>query len=182
MISNIEAVILGLISQGSNYGYAIEKAIDVSNIREWTEVAFSSIYTILRRMKKDNLITSTRETVNGRSRNIYILTEKGEEKLIERLSFNLSNKEKVISSFDVTIANLDKISKNNIIEGLKKYEDSINLRIERYYVRRDQIDTRIVAKYPEKFFLRALCDRHVSMLEAEKEWLAKYLEEIREKM
>jgi len=182
MISDIEAVILGLISQGSNYGYAIEKAIDVSNIREWTDVAFSSIYTILRRMKKDKLITSSRETVNGRSRNVYFLTEKGEKELEEKLVLNLSKKEKIISSFDVSIANLEKIDKETILKALKEYEDSINIRMERYYVRRDQIDARVVSKYPEKFVLRALSDRHLAMLEAEKEWLAEYIEEIKEKL
>ena len=182
MISDIEAVILGLISSGSTYGYAIEKAIEVGNMREWTEIAFSSIYTILRRMKKGNIITSVRETVNGRSRNTYNLTDKGREELIKKLQFNLSNKEKVISSFDVSISCLIMLSKDDVIKALNEYTNSINDRIERYIVRRDQINARLVDKDPQQFFLTALGDRHITMLEAEKEWLDEYLKEITQKL
>jgi DNA-binding PadR family transcriptional regulator len=181
MISDIEAVILCLIEMGSSYGYAIEKSIEISNMREWTEVAFSSIYTILRRLKKNNLITSARETVNGRSRNIYLLTETGKMELQQKLLANLSEKQKIISSFDVPIAYLNMLNKEEILASLEEYETSINERIERYYVRQDQIQSRIVDKRPEMFFLTALSERHITMLEAEKEWLHRYIDEIKEK-
>ena len=182
MISDIEAVILGLISSGSNYGYSIQRTIEFSNIREWTKVSDSSIYTILRRLKKDDLITSKRETVSGRSRNIYILTERGKEELIEKLRLNLSYKEKVISSFDVSISRLNMLSKEEVNKSLGEYMRSINDRIERYIVRRDQIDARYVDKDPGMFYLRGLCDRHIAMLEAEKKWLSGYVTEINNKM
>lgn len=181
MISDIEAVILCLIDTGSSYGYAIEKSIEISNMREWTEVAFSSIYTILRRLKKDEYITSARETVNGRSRNIYLLTEKGREELHLKLLANLSEKGKIISPFDVPVSYLNKLKKEEILKALQEYETSINDRIERYYVRLDQIQTRIVDKQPEMFFLTALSERHITMLEAEKEWLSGYIDDIKEK-
>ena len=52
MVSSNEAMILSLIKNGNNYGYAIEKAIEESNLRELTDIAFSSIYTILNRLRK----------------------------------------------------------------------------------------------------------------------------------
>ena len=178
MISDVESVLLGLIKLGNNYGYAIEKAVTQSNMREWTEVAFSSIYTILRRMKKNNMITSNREIVNGRSRNIYELTELGDKKFHERMIYNISNKEKMISSLDSAITFLEYLSKDEIINGLEEYVKSIDARMERYQERMNQIQQRIVSRDPSMSHLLGLCTRHIELLSSEKKWIKGYTSDL----
>jgi DNA-binding PadR family transcriptional regulator len=174
MISDVESVLLGLIKDGSNYGYAIEKAVTQANMREWTEVAFSSIYTILRRMKNSDLITSKREIVNGRSRNLYELTELGNKEFLEKMVHNLSNKEKVISSLDAVIPFVEYLRKDEVIKCLEEYQKSIDAKIERYKERMNQIQTRFVSKNPSMYYLLGLCSRHIEMLSCEKKWIKSY--------
>ena len=51
-ISNIEAAILGLLCERPQYGYEIEKIIEKRNMRNWTEIGFSSIYYILKKLEE----------------------------------------------------------------------------------------------------------------------------------
>jgi hypothetical protein len=61
-MTNAELAILGLIVERPRHGYEIEKVIEERGMREWTEVAFSSIYYILRKLEKKNLIHSRLDT------------------------------------------------------------------------------------------------------------------------
>ena len=92
MISNLETSILGLVCEGFSYGYELDKIIDERNMRHWTEIAFSSIYYVLKRLEKKGLITSGSERVSGRTRKIYSVTLQGEatmnEKVRELISSN----------------------------------------------------------------------------------------------
>jgi len=83
MISNLEASVLGLICEGFRYGYELEKTIEERNMRHWTEVAFSSIYYVLKRLEKKGLITSGTERVSGRSRKVYSVTPQGKGEMKE---------------------------------------------------------------------------------------------------
>ena len=86
MISDLEAAILGLICEGHSYGYELEKAIDERNMRNWTEIAFSSIYYVLKRLEKQGLIASTSKNVNGRTRQVYSATPEGTQTMKDKVN------------------------------------------------------------------------------------------------
>ena len=41
------------------YGYTIEKIIEERGMRHWTDIGFSSIYYVLKRLESRNLIVSS---------------------------------------------------------------------------------------------------------------------------
>ena len=49
-MTNAELAILSLIAQQPCHGYEIEQIIEERGMREWTEVGFSSIYYLLKKM------------------------------------------------------------------------------------------------------------------------------------
>ena len=51
-ISSIETAVLGMLFDEAMHGYEIEKAIEWQSMREWTDIAFSSIYYVLKRLEK----------------------------------------------------------------------------------------------------------------------------------
>ncbi len=70
-INEREAAILGLLCEKPLYGYTIEKIIEERGMRHWTEIGFSSIYYVLKRLESRNLVVSScRQQENKPSRKI----------------------------------------------------------------------------------------------------------------
>lgn len=75
-LTNAEYAVLGLLMERPSHGYDLEKIIQTRGMREWTELAFSSIYFILNRLKKRRLAESQRDPAK-RTRKIYSPTQSG---------------------------------------------------------------------------------------------------------
>jgi DNA-binding PadR family transcriptional regulator len=129
MISDIEAAILGLLCESPQYGYDLDRTIDVRGMRNWTQIGFSSIYYVLKRLEKSGLISSSIEAVEGKpSRRNYTITESGREAMREKVANVLSNCPKLISPFDLGMANIDLLSHDEAISCLRKHIDSLDER------------------------------------------------------
>lgn len=75
----LEGCILAVISREEIYGYELSVKLAECGL---TFVSEGSIYPILLRMQKENLITGTlRDSPSGPKRKYYRLTEKGQEAL-----------------------------------------------------------------------------------------------------
>lgn len=75
-LTNAEYAVLGLLMERPSHGYDLEKIIQTRGMREWTELAFSSIYFILNRLEKRGLAESQRDPTK-RTRKIYGPTQSG---------------------------------------------------------------------------------------------------------
>src|SRR5512136_2048113 len=90
-MTNAELAILTLLAEQPRHGYEIEQVIEERGMREWTELGFSSIYYLLKKLERDGLIESRlEEAQRGPARKVYHLTPAGGEALqrgiIEALS------------------------------------------------------------------------------------------------
>ena len=79
----LEHLILEALSEKPMYGYEIRKYIKEKTGGHW-KPSFSMIYTTLKEFLDTGLVTKRQELIGGRLRNIYSLTEKGEEIVISR--------------------------------------------------------------------------------------------------
>ena len=78
--SAAELTLLGLLAERPRHGYDIEKTLEGRGMREWTDVAFSSIYYLVKKLEKAGLITaldSAGRADDGRRRRTYALTSDG---------------------------------------------------------------------------------------------------------
>ena len=173
MISNLEASILGLICEGFRYGYELDKIIEERNMRHWTEIAFSSIYYVLKRLEKKGLITSGTERVSGRSRKVYSVTPQGEAAMRDKVQELISKSHPVPDPFDLGIGNLDKLTHEEIIAGLRSYVESLGDR-EQFF--RERLAVMEDSEWP--FHIRGLVTRPLSMLDTERKWVETYIEEL----
>ena len=173
MISNLEASILGLVCEGFRYGYELEKIIEERNMRHWTEIGFSSIYYVLKRLEKTGLISSESNIVNGRSRKVYDVTPKGKAEMREKVKELVSSYHQITDPFDLAIGNLDKISYDEIVFGLKSYLVSLGER-EQFY--RDRLVVMNNSEWPKH--IHGLVTRPLAKLETEKKWVISYIEEL----
>jgi DNA-binding PadR family transcriptional regulator len=129
VISDIEAAILGLLCERPQYGYDLDRTINDRGMRNWTRIGFSSIYYVLKRLERSSLIRSGLEAVEGKpSRRNYTITEKGRMAMREKVASALSGSPKLISSFDLGLANITLLSRDEAAECLHKHIASLDER------------------------------------------------------
>lgn len=74
----LDAIVLAVVSREEHgtYGYRITQQVkDVLDLSE------SALYPVLRRLQKDQCLTVSDETINGRNRRYYRTTPKGLQQL-----------------------------------------------------------------------------------------------------
>lgn len=71
-------IVLGLISQGWNYGLEMRKFIEDSNMRRWAQIGASTVYKTLRELEVDSCVSARQETAKrGPGKTVYDITTKG---------------------------------------------------------------------------------------------------------
>ncbi|MBU7015582.1 MAG: PadR family transcriptional regulator [Theionarchaea archaeon] len=173
-ITGREAVILGLLCEGSQYGYDLEKTLDQRNMRVWTEIGFSSIYYVLKKLEAKNLITSTVESVSGKpSRRVYHVTEQGLIMMRQKVKSVLSESKKEVSPFDLGIAYSNLLLPEQVVECLDSYLESLEertlfLELSIHKKMEEGADYRVIA----------LFSRPLALIKAEKTWVVEFKGEI----
>ena len=74
----LDGCVLGILSRGDYYGYALTQ-----KVQEHVPVSESTMYPVLRRLKKANLLTPYDEPYQGRNRRYYHITAEGQKQLTE---------------------------------------------------------------------------------------------------
>ena len=81
-MTNAELAILSLIAEQPRHGYQIDQVIKERGMREWTEVGFSSIYYLLKKLEGQGLIEGRLwEAERGPARKVFTATSAGESAL-----------------------------------------------------------------------------------------------------
>src|SRR5690348_12973735 len=77
-----ELLILKLLGQRPMHGYDLVETIKTSSLMQ-LEFGEGCIYPILHRLEAQDFLTSRRESVGGRSRIVYRVTQQGETRLAD---------------------------------------------------------------------------------------------------
>jgi len=77
----LDACVLAILSREDAYGYVLTQ-----NVKEILNVSESTLYPVLRRLQKEDYLTTYDMPFDGRNRRYYQITDKGKEKLNEYLS------------------------------------------------------------------------------------------------
>lgn len=72
----LDACVLGIVDKEDAYGYTLTQ-----KVREIVEISESTLYPVLRRLQKANLLTTYDRAYEGRNRRYYAITESGKEEL-----------------------------------------------------------------------------------------------------
>lgn len=107
----ISALILLILEKNPSYGYKISKDITNRTLGIWTPPA-STMYTVLKEMTKNGLITYIEQQEEGRTRKVYEVTKKGEETLKLMLEKQQIINESIETLMAATIGSDKKLSGN----------------------------------------------------------------------
>ncbi|ABO35184.1 transcriptional regulator, PadR family [Methanococcus maripaludis C5] len=173
-ISNVESAILGLLLEKPMYGYEIEKIIEERKMRQWTEIAFSSIYYVLKKLEEKELVECETENKHGRARKIYFATDSGQKAMRAKVKDLISNYEKIISGFDLGMSNLEILSKEEALECFENYLSSVEEMINHI----SGINKSLENDCPKHIL--ALSNRCLAHLNAEKEFIMEFKDKFKD--
>jgi DNA-binding PadR family transcriptional regulator len=173
-MTNAELVVLTLVAERPRHGYQIEQVIAEREMREWTELGFSSIYYILNKLEDQALIKSRLEQTSGRgpARKVYTITKAGWETCQAGILQSLAEPPRPESMFLLGLANLPAVSKKEALLALKLYADRLADRTE-HLVSRLQIGGDSLP-----FHVEAMFEFSLSMIQAESAWLKQFIQQL----
>ncbi|MFH0761150.1 MAG: PadR family transcriptional regulator [Bacteroidota bacterium] len=132
-ISNKEAALLGLLSEGQKYPYEIEKEIYNRSMREWTEISMSSVYKVLEKLEEKGLVVSEiRLSDSNRAQKVYTATKQGLQSMHDWVVERTSGWERCLWPVDIAMSNLTLLSRDEIVESFRKYIRSVDESIKCY--------------------------------------------------
>jgi DNA-binding PadR family transcriptional regulator len=173
-MTNAELAILSLVAEKPRHGYEIEQVIEGRGMREWTEVGFSSIYYLLKKLEKDGLAEGQLEQAErGPARKVYRPTPAGWEALHDGVIEALSVPQPCYSPLQLGMANLPGIPPDEAIAALEQYREAL-------IARREHVQARWDAQKPLPYFVDAMFDHSITMAETEIMWIEQLIKQVEE--
>lgn len=171
-MTNAELAILSLIVEKPRHGYEIEIVIEARGMREWTEIGFSSIYYLLKKLESEGLLEGRMESVGrGPARKVYQATPAGYKVLKEGVLEALSIPHPCYSPLQLGLANIPGITPEEALASLHKYQQGLLARLE-------HIQERWESQRPLPYFVDAMFEYSITMIEAEREWVDKFIRQV----
>ncbi len=168
-MTNAELAILSLVAEQPRHGYQIDQVIQERDMREWTEVGFSSIYYLLKKLESEGLIEGRlQEAERGPARKVYTATSAGEEALRAAVLDALSTPRRSYPPLQHGLANLPGVPPAEAIAALVRYRDALA-------ARRDHVQERWQSQRPLPYFVDAMFHHSITLLDAELAWVDAFI-------
>lgn len=172
-ITDSELLLLGLVAEMPRHGYELEQIIDERGMREWTQVAFSSIYFVLGKLEKNGLVQA--ETpASAKARKTYSITAAGREVLLEQTLAALGAYRPTFSSLLLGMVHWPNLPRKAALDALAARQSSVSAELERLECLRRQ-------RQPMPDHIEVLFDFSVTQLTAEHTWITSTLDYMRSK-
>ena len=171
-MTNAELAILSLVGEQPRHGYEIEQVIEERGMRAWTEVGFSSIYYLLKKLSQEGLVEGRlQEAERGPARKVYHITQAGQSRLREGLLQALTEPQRCYQSIQLGLANFFFITSEEAQSALGTYQDTLEKNL-------TQLKETWDSQKPLPYFVDALFDYSCTLIQAEAEWVARFREQI----
>ena len=171
---NADLAVLGLLMEQPRHGYQIEQVIQERNMRDWTDIGFSSIYSILRRLQKSGYLRVQLQAPEGRgpARKVYRITRSGRAAWKQATLQALSLPKEGGLPFLLGLVGLPAIPGPEAIAALKSYRDRMIDRRERVAARKDSAGPNL------PLFLEGIFDYGLALAGAEIRWVESFLKQL----
>jgi len=176
-MTNAELAILSLVAETPRHGYEIEQVIEERNMREWTDVGFSSIYFLLKKLERQGWIQSNAQAAAGRgpARKVYRITGDGMAAWRKAVQEALAQSSGNRLNFLLGLSNLPALPSGQAIEALKMYHSNLITRQERLLQRFREIPR-------QAEHVRAMFDYSLALVREEIKWIETYIAQLEAKL
>jgi DNA-binding PadR family transcriptional regulator len=168
-MTNAELAILSLVAERPRHGYEIEQVIDQRGMRDWTEVGFSSIYYILKKLEQYGFVSGELvEAGRGPARRVYQATSAGIEAYHAAVLDSLSAPRRSYPSLLLGLASLPSVPPPEARSALRKYRNGL-------VARRSDVQANWDRQKPLPDHVDAMFAHSLAMIRAELGWLDGFL-------
>ncbi|RCV48971.1 PadR family transcriptional regulator [Marinitenerispora sediminis] len=160
-----ELTVLGLIVEQPQHGYDLEQVIEQRGIRQWTDIAFSSIYYLLTKLEARGLVHVPEAPVAAKSRRVFHATPAGREAAGRGALALVRDLRPAPQPLLVGLANLPLLSE-------EEYAHALRTRLAQVEERIAAIQGVQQAQAPLALPAREVFSYSLNLLQAERSWLA----------
>ncbi len=173
-MTNAELIILTLIAETPRHGYQIEQVIEEREMRQWTELGFSSIYYILNKLEGKGYIESKVEQAPGPgpARKVYTVTKSGLEVCGSGILNSLAEPRRPESMFLLGLANIPAVSHQEALTALRTYAERLEERLAHLEMRAQ------IGSDSMPVHVAAMFDFSRHMIQAELAWVKQYVQQL----
>lgn len=126
MLSKIALLILSFIAEKPLNPYEIKKVFERMQIDKWFPIGSSSVYATIKALLKKGYISGTTiKEGNMPEKTIYAITPQGKEALRQTLIAYLSEREQILSEFDLAMMLICHVEKETVVEALEKHRGRV---------------------------------------------------------
>lgn len=177
-MTDAELTILSLLAQGPRFGHEIQQIIDERGLREWLAIGYSSVYYILNKFERQNMVTSElRHEGAGAARKLFILTEAGRGILQTAVADLLRTPRGLGTGFELGLANLHALKPAQVYQVLSHHLQDLHIQLES--VRQSWARHQEEENNHNRDYVRALYTHSIAMMEADSQWLDEFLQDWR---
>ena len=171
VLTNTELALLSLVIERDMHGYEMERLIEERGMRNWTQVGFSSIYFVLRKLERAGLVVSRLQQVPGRgpARRVYGPTDLGHEVYSQNLERALSMPERPYPLFPQGLAGMPSLPPEATAVCLERYVAGLEERLDEIRGK----DGPGLPLHVAAMFSHARC-----LIEAERSWVLAFKERL----
>ena len=174
-MTNAELAVLSLVAQQPRHGYQIEQVIEERGMRRWTEIGFSSIYFLLKKLEHGGFIEGRLEkTERGPARKVYHATKTGQEAFHAAIIEVLSVPQPGPRPLMLGLANLPSLSSKEALTALSQYSEHLE---EKMGILRAVLESNLQS---HPYFVDAMFELGLMVMQAELEWVEKFTKQIQE--
>lgn len=168
-MTNAELAILSLVVEQPRHGYEIEQVLEERGMRDWTEVGFSSIYYLLKKLEGEELIEGQlEESGRGPARKVYQAAPAGREAYRVAVLDALAVPRRWYSTLLLGLSCLPDVPLAEAVAALRQYHAAL-------VERRDNVQANWDRQRPLPGFVEALFDYSVTMIQAEVRWVEEFI-------
>lgn len=172
-MTNAELAVLSLLAEQPRHGYEIEKTIEARGMREWTEIGFSSIYYLLKKLQIAGMISTRKGQEGGgeKARKVYVITTAGMMACINTAKQLLAQPHPTYPSILIGLANIPLLPIDVVREALNTRSFELDKRLA-------HVEEQQSIQAPVPLFVNAIFAYSIALLKAEKRWLTETLKEL----
>jgi DNA-binding PadR family transcriptional regulator len=168
-MTNAELAVLSLVAEQPRHGYQIEQVIEERGMRDWTEVGFSSIYYLLKKLEGKGLVQGRLvEAERGPARKVYQATQAGREAYRTAVLDALTVPRRWYSTLLLGLSSLPLIPRDEAAAALRQYRDA-------QIARRDYVQGNWERQRPLPTFIDAMFEYSLALLGAEIRWVEEFV-------
>ncbi|OPY28703.1 MAG: Transcriptional regulator PadR-like family protein [Methanocella sp. PtaU1.Bin125] len=173
-ISNAEAALLGLLSEGPMYPYQIEQEVQYRDMRSWTELSMSSIYKLLNNLEKKGFVNRENEvSPENRLRKLFSISDAGKKALQAKLERLLTEPEHTRWQVDIGTYNCDLLPPKKVRNALREYRKGLEKNIKCYEELRQFLQDSGCPAHRQ-----AVAMRPIYLLKGEIEWVDAFIKQL----